>query len=327
MTGTFVLSLDTEIAWGTFTWGGTTYYRRHFDAYRENVRRFIGLMDRYEIAATWAFVGHLMLDRCDGDHPEAPAPRFPWYGRNWYAHDPGTDAARDPWWYAPDVLERVLAMRTPQEIGTHTFSHLFLDDPAVTPQMARAQIEASVAVGRRYGLAIESLVFPRDGVGHLDQYADLGITNYRGPERLRYSALSRPLRRAAGLCDHVAGGTPPVYDWDALETHHGLLDIPGSTFALAYDRYHRFVPTPSRIAKFRRGIEAAHDGDAIFHLAFHPFHLGSSERMFDLFERCFRLVADTREAGHIEVLTMRDVRRRHDARRHDARRAPAARAA
>lgn len=315
MSGTFVLSLDTEIAWGTFTWGGTDYYRRHFDDYRENLRRFIALLEKYDIPATWAFVGHLMLDRCDGHHPEAPAPRFPWYGKDWYALDPGTDAARDPWWYAPDVLDSVLAMRTPQEIGTHTFSHVFLDDPAVTPAMARAQIEAAVAVGRERGLTIESLVFPRDGVGHLDQYAALGITSYRGPEQLRYSALARPLRRAAGLADHIAGGTPPVYSWDSLESDHGLLNIPGSTFALAYDRYHRFVATGARVRKFRRGLDAAQETDAIFHLAFHPFHLGSSPRMFALFDRCFRLVADARAAGRIDILTMRDVQRTHAARR------------
>lgn len=315
MTGTFVLSLDTEIAWGTYTWGGLDYYRRHFDSYRENVRRFIELMERYEIPATWAFVGHLMLDGCNGHHPEAPAPKFSWYGRDWYAEDPGTDATRDPWWYAPDVLDRVLVMRTPQEIGTHTFSHVFLNDPAVTPEIARAQVAASIEVGRKRGLAIESLVFPRDGVAHLDQFADLGITNYRGAEQLSYMALARPLRRAAGLCDHAAGLTPPVYRWDDLESHHGLLNIPGSTFALAYDRYHRFVPTAARIAKFRRGIQTACARDGIFHLAFHPFHLGSSERMFGLFESCFRIAAEARDAGRLDILTMRDVRRLHDSHR------------
>lgn len=309
MTGTFVLSLDTEVAWGTFTWGGTTFYRRHFDDYRPNVRRFIALMDEYRIPATWAFVGHLMLDECDGNHPEAPAPEFSWYGRPWYETDPGTDAVRDPWWYAPDVLDRVLAMKTPQEIGTHTFSHVFLNDPAVTPEMARAQIAASVDVAKKRGLTIESLVFPRDGVAHLDQYAALGITNYRGAEEIGYNALARPIRRAAGLCDHLAGGTPPVYRWSDLKIRHGLLNIPGSTFALAYDRYHRFVPTAARVTKFRRGVEAAIDRDAIFHLAFHPFHLGSSERMFDLFRHYFDIVAKHRDAGRLNVLTMRDIQR------------------
>lgn len=311
MTGTFVLSLDTEIAWGTFTWGGTQYYRQHFDSYRENVGRFIKLMDEYAIPSTWAFVGHLMLDGCDGNHPEAPAPEFPWYGRSWYDTDPGTNSLKDPWWYAPDILDRVRAMKTPQEIGTHTFSHVFLNDPAVTPEIARAQIKASVDVARDRGLTIESLVFPRDGVAHLDQFAALGITSYRGAEEIGYNALARPLRRAAGLCDHFAGGTPPVYRWRNLESQHGLLNIPGSTFALAYDRYHRFIPTAARIAKFRRGLEAAERNDAIFHLAFHPFHLGSSKQMFELFERYFIIAAKARDAGRIDILTMRDIQRTH----------------
>jgi len=218
---------------------------------------------------------------------------------------------KDPWWYAPDVLEWVRDMKTPQEIGTHTFSHVFLNDPAVTPEIARAQVKASIDVARDRGLTIESLVFPRDGVAHLDQFAALGITNYRGAEQISYNNLARPVRRAAGLCDHITGGTPPVYPWGDLETQHGMLNIPGSTFALAYDRYHRLVPTASRIAKFRRGIESAADRNAIFHLAFHPFHLGSSERMFDLFRRYFEIAARARDAGRIDIMTMRDIQRRH----------------
>lgn len=313
MTGAFVLSLDTEVAWGTFTWGGTTYYRQHFDDYRQNVRRFIAMMDEYEIPATWAFVGHLMLDHCDGNHPEAPAPEFPWYGRPWYETDPGTNADQDPWWYAPDILDRVMTMKTPQEIGTHTFSHVFLNDPAVTPEIARAQVQASLDVAQARGLTVESLVFPRDGVAHLDQFAPLGITNYRGAEQIAYNALARPIRRAAGLCDHIVGGPPPVYRWEDLQSLHGLLNIPGSTFALAFDRYHRLVPVAARVAKFRHGIQAAGDRDAIFHLAFHPFHLGSSERMFDLFRRYFEIAAKARDAGQINILTMRDIQRTHAA--------------
>lgn len=311
MTGTFVLSLDTEIAWGTFTWGGTDYYRRHFDSYRPNVHRFIDMLDGYGIPATWAFVGHLMLEECDGDHPEAPGPAYGSSNTPWYAMDPGTNRATDPWWYAPDILERVLSMRTAQEIGTHTFSHVFLDDPAVTPEMARAQIAASIEVASKWGLQIESLVFPRDGVGHLDQFAPLGITNFRGPEETGYNSFSRPVRRVAGLADHITGGTPPVYRWTDLRTEHGMLNIPGSTFGLAYDRYHRFVPTGARLAKFRRGLRAATEQDAIFHFAFHPFHLGSSEKMFDLFDMYFRMIAEARDAGRIEVMTMRDVHRTH----------------
>ena len=51
-----------------------------------------------------------------------------------------------------------MAMKTPQEIGTHTFSHVFLNDPAVTPEIARAQIKASVERHLDVGDAVLSSV-------------------------------------------------------------------------------------------------------------------------------------------------------------------------
>lgn len=63
MKGTFVLSLDTELAWGTFDLGGAKRYRRHFEVTRERIEKLLNILEQYNISATWAFVGHLLLER------------------------------------------------------------------------------------------------------------------------------------------------------------------------------------------------------------------------------------------------------------------------
>ncbi len=38
------------------------------------------------------------------------------------------------------------------------------------------------------------------------------------------------------------------------------------------------------MVKIKKGINRAINEGAIYHLAFHPFHLGSSEKMFEVFD-------------------------------------------
>lgn len=308
MAGRFLLTLDTEIAWGTFYWKGFVYYKKHFDNYRTLVRRFIGLLDKYEISATWAFVGHLMLDHCDGLHADVLRPRYSWFNyEDWHKYDPGSDISKDPHWYGSDILEWVRSMQTPQEIATHTFSHVHMADIECTAEIARSQVESCILLGQKHGLVIESLVFPRDEIAHLDQFAELGITCYRGAEEVWCSATGGLLRRICGVLDQFCAITPPVYKIEELHIHHGLLNIPGSNFLYSYDRYHRWIPTFSRIVKIKKGINKAIDENAIYHLVFHPFHLGSSDRMFDVFDRVLAYVADKRAQGLLEVNTMKEV--------------------
>ena len=161
---TFILTLDTEIAWGTFYWKGFNYYKYHFDNYRPLVRRFAAQLDEYKISATWAFVGHLFLDHCDGVHADVLRPKYEWFnGEDWHKYDPGTNLETDPYWYGSDILELVKSMKTPQEIGTHTFSHVHMADPACTPDIARSQVEKCIELGLEHDLNIRSLVFPCSG--------------------------------------------------------------------------------------------------------------------------------------------------------------------
>lgn len=308
MTAKFVLTLDTEIAWGTFYWRGFEYYRLHFDQFRPLVRRFIAQLETHEVSATWAFVGHLMLDHCDGEHRDVLRPRYSWFGgEDWHKYDPGTDLATDPYWYGADVLALVRGMRTPQEIGTHTFSHVHLSDPECTPEIARSQVESCVKLGAAQGIKIESLVFPRDGVGHLAQFSDLGIRSFRGAEQVWYSSFSGLPRRICSVLDQTFAIQPPVYRQADLNVEHGLLNVPGSNFLFAFDRYHRFIPAASRVTKIKKGIRKAIENDAIYHLAFHPEHLGSSEKMYEVFDSVFAYLDECRAKGLIEVSTMREV--------------------
>src|SRR4051812_33738153 len=110
MTGTFTLSLDTEIAWGTDA-VNLPRYADCFNNYPAILRRLIDLLDQYNIPTTWAIVGQLLLP----------------------ANDPrATDNQPANWFHAPYVLGWIRDAKTPHEIGTHTFSHIYTSEPETT---------------------------------------------------------------------------------------------------------------------------------------------------------------------------------------------------
>jgi len=72
--GTVVISVDAALGWSSID--RQTPRTRRADAARSGWRTLLDAFDEHELPATWAVVGHLLLDDCDGvheHHPLAPA--------------------------------------------------------------------------------------------------------------------------------------------------------------------------------------------------------------------------------------------------------------
>lgn len=304
----FVLSLDTEIAWGTFDKQGFVTYKYHLDNYRPLIDRLIRLLEQYSIKATWAFVGHLFLDKCDGLHQDVLTPKYSWFNNeNWHKYDPGTDLEKDPYWYGKDILQKVLGMKTKQEIGTHTFSHVIIGDKECTAEIAKSQIMSCIKLGKQSGVEIKSLVFPRNKIGFLEEIASCGIKTFRGIERKWYARKPAWLQPFLFASDCLMGIAPPVYRMEELSYQYDMLEIPASQFLTRYDGIRKFIPSWSRIIKARRGMKNAIKHNAIYHLWFHPFNLGSSEKMFSALEEILKYFSEERARGSIENSTMIEI--------------------
>jgi hypothetical protein len=301
--GTFILSLDTEIAWGTYGAADVAARAASFDVYRDLICRLLDLLDRYQIPATWAVVGHLLLDACDG-HPDLPQPHYVWADAPDADRDPCTDAMRDPWYYGPDVIAAIRAAQVEHEIGTHTFTHVLAGDAAVTPAIWEAQLAACAALHREHGLPMHALVYPQNRVAYVDRLAAHGITVYRGQEARPYRRSTHPAARLLSLLDYALSRTPPTYAPSTLAASGPPLNLPASQFLLSYDGVRRFIPTGARIRQARRGLDQAIRRGEIYHLWFHPFNLGSGAGMFDALAGILKLAAARRDAGDLQVLTM-----------------------
>jgi peptidoglycan/xylan/chitin deacetylase (PgdA/CDA1 family) len=278
MTGTFILSLDTEIAWGTDA-DLLPRYAHCFDHYSTILRRLIDLLDQYAIPTTWAVVGQLMLSETDARAASKQPPH---------------------WYHAPYVLDWIRAAKTPHEIGTHTFAHIYTDEPATTQAVWEVDLNACLEFHRQQGLTLRSIVYPRNQIKYLDTLSKYGIIAYRGVEGNR----ERERRGAAHLVQRTFALQTTTYDLKSCKVNDQLVNLPASQFLLAYDGIRGRIPTASRVREARLGLEQAARKHELYHLWFHPFNLGTSPRMFEALEQILRIVASMREQGTIQVLTM-----------------------
>lgn len=194
--GGLVMSLDFEMAWAF------RYSKREVDPLamarleREQVPVILRLFDDYGIPATWATVGHLLLESCKkGDHDwMRRIPHFDdhwkYVSGDWFDHDPCTDFRKDSAWYAPDLVESILAAQAKHEIGCHTFSHIDCSEKNCPPAVLEDEIQACITAARNWGIDLTSFVFPGGTTGNYNVLKRHGFKTYR--QKLHFD-LAPPL--------------------------------------------------------------------------------------------------------------------------------------
>jgi peptidoglycan/xylan/chitin deacetylase (PgdA/CDA1 family) len=172
---------------------------------RENVSHILTMLEEYQVPVTWATVGHLFLEQCERGicgraHAALPRPlRNDRWSGDWYRHDPCTNLDRDPLWYAPDLVKRILESKVRHEIGSHSFSHVDFSLETSNSELIRAELETCIEVMEKFGISLKSLVYPYNKMGHhySDLLADYKINAVRHrDQRIR---LSYPKRDMNGV--------------------------------------------------------------------------------------------------------------------------------
>jgi peptidoglycan/xylan/chitin deacetylase (PgdA/CDA1 family) len=307
--GVFTISLDFELIWGTQDLFGPERFRSACERERAAVVRLLDLFAEFDMPATWCIVGHLFLDHC-GDmdrckHPEIVRSSHAWRRDDWFAHDPGGDEASAPIFFARSLIQAIRACSTPQEIGSHSFSHVIFGDPGCSRDAAVSELSACVRLAKDLGIELRSFAFPRNQVGHLDVLAEHGFTCYRSPDPNWYERgrWPGPVKRLAHLWDVLTAARPPVVLPERSSS--GLWDLPGSMILFPMHGLRRLIPASVRVRRAVRGLDEAARRKRVFHLWFHPTNMADeTEAMFAALRRILRHASDLRRAGDLEFLPM-----------------------
>jgi len=313
-----VWSLDFELRWGLhdrlrMDLGA---YRKNLEGARQAVPRLLSVFAQRGVRATWATVGALACKDWDEYWRRAPPP--PRYANPGLAFSPRY-ADLDPagmLHFAPELV-RLVAQADGQDLGTHTFSHIFLGEMGVMRRDAEADHAAACELFREsFGITPTSLVFPRNQIAFLSFYRAGGITAWRDNEDSWYYKLTEhtdhPLVRARRLADSLM-------PW---RTRAGRFSE-GRTPSTLFVRVNLpEIAWKAHVAKIAAEARRAKRGD-VLHFWLHPHNVGGDvQRGLERLER----VLDTLEKSAPDGTTfvsMRDLAMSIAGSESEARPAPA----
>lgn len=280
--GAFCISIDVEMGWGVWDRPTADYMERCLRLEIPIVERLLELFGRYDVVATWAVVGRLM-ERA-GATPAG-------FG--------------DGVWYDPGLVERIRAASPVQEIGSHSYEHIYFN--TVGAEQAEADLAAAQRVHEAFGLPFTSFVYPRNGVAHTAALSRHGIKVYRSVDQGFHRTVARRLgstgARAAHLLDKFSPTTPALVR--PIRHPDGIVELPSSLLFMSRNGVRRLVHPSLLRQKAIRGLRAAAKHGGMFHLWFHPSNFYYDlETQFRTFESILSTAAALRDGGDLDIVPM-----------------------
>lgn len=255
--GSVVISLDAELGWGFHDQADPPMDR--VEAARWGWSQLLELFDQYDVPATWGVVGHLMLEDCDRRHEDHPL------RGEWFERERGAWRNRPEIRFAPDLVQRIVDATADHELASHSFSHVEFGAPGTTTEVARAELELSLAAAESYGVPLRTFIHPRRNIGHRNVLAECGFDCYRGRR-------PSPQSRRDKFLQTVRTGEPLLVTPTVDE--YGLVDIPESLYLFGFENLARSLVEPvfgdSVTRQAISGIDAVADDEGVFHMWLHP---------------------------------------------------------
>jgi len=305
---TLVFSLDAELAWGYHDLNMNKHYERCIECARSSWMEILDLFDKYQIPATWAIVGHLFLDKCDGKHEDHPA------DDDWFQNDPGGTINENPNWFGTDLIKQILDKKIEHEIACHSFSHVEFD--SVEREIAESELQHSIEAANIMNINFESFVYPRNKVAHRDLLKEYGFKSYRGVKPLSENNNEYPekrmirnsIRKGGLFLDYF---TPIRINYSTVNPiidEFGLVNIPASLFIFGFQGKSRLVSekffADPVVLKVKKEIDHLIKNKGILHLWFHPNNL-TQDKDFERLIEILEYVNQKKNKTKLEVKTMK----------------------
>jgi|GEM_PF-2576102 len=300
--GRFIICFDFELAWGRFDKVFDENYLAQVRLTRkEIVPTLLAILERHKLPATWAVVGHLMLRGCDGVHDELE-PYCPEHFPDWFSKDAGGDDDGSSIWMCRYVVEQIAACPTPQELASHSFSHVDFSHPALPRKRAEQELELTRDLISEFGQDMKTHVFPRGREGHLDVLRETGVRVYRTlpqPATGFIPGLSR-------FASEAFAPAPPLAKPERDDM--GMVRVDGGMLFNRRGRYRSAIPMSRRVSRAIKGINRAASDSGDFILWSHPVDFAASPKaMISAFDEICAHAARMHDAKKLEIIPLRDL--------------------
>lgn len=315
--GYLVISLDFEMMWGNlekYTLDG--YGKSNVENVRDVIHRMIALFEKYDVHATFATVGLLMmadkneaLENIPNEPPTYFNDRLSPFSNHFIENIP---FEYQYLYFAPDLLEE-LKKASKIEIGTHTYSHFFCWEKGQTEEQFRSDLEMACKVAKKNGIVNKSIVFPRNNVSssYLKFCADLGITAYRGNPKKYFrqmagvSGLFQKVKRILDVYINTANRT--TYSPKDVDMNTSPVNLPASRFIRPYNKKLKCFES-IRLRRIKNEMKGAARRGEIYHIWWHPHNFGANmKENFIFLENILRCYSDCKEKYGMKSMTMNEL--------------------
>lgn len=268
---TVVISLDLELAWGTFDLCFDRYLLKMSRwTHDVGVPNLLNHLTRNGISASWAVVG-AMMRRSLPDVSELPEVGYRHFTKPWFSYVPkdGNESTH-PEWFGASLVEMIKRAKPEQEIGFHSFSHVPFGCPGMTRERAIGEYHHCVQTARELGIPPTCFAFPRNLVAYLSDLRDAGFTCFRDVDELPVRFASAKLKSLWMVMADFVGISPRMVEPSCKE---GLISIPGSLMIRCAAGWRKCLPDAVRLRRLRKGLERVRRNGGVFHVWFHPENL------------------------------------------------------
>lgn len=309
MASSLVISLDFELMWGVRDHRTVEDYGDAILGARQAIPLILQRFAKEEINATWATVGLLFARNKDEMIDYAPVLKPNYHNKKLSPYGSiysgiGKNEYDDPLHFGRSLIERI-AVTPGQEIGTHTYSHYYTQEPGSALETFESDLSAAKNIAHDAGFAMRSIVFPRNQMSHdhILCCEKVGLDCFRGnPNSFPYRPRSgkentlpiraiRLIDSIVPLCDNALHHMP-VSNHKEYDT---FLDVPASRFLRPWNR--RFtLYSFLHIQRIKSEMKQAAKHGRMYHLWWHPHNMGRNidQNMYQLDDLIsyFRILRD-----------------------------------
>lgn len=280
--GTLTISLDFELLWGIFDKVGTRYKSEYFTNTRKVIPQMLEKFAEANIQCTWATVGMLFAE--NEEEWKSYSPNYlPSYREGKFSAYKWAKefGIRPEVHFAPELIQEVLD--TPgQELGSHSYAHYYTLMRGQTPEQFRQDLKATQQIAQdKFGVSLESLVFPRNHINELYLWICLeeGYLQVRGNPRqwfwqeTQHENLSKKFFRSADCFFEV--GHKTSYGVDEIQAFlNEPVIIPASRILRPFQKNFNLMNT-RRLQRVLSEMDYAAKHGEYYHLWWHPHNFGN----------------------------------------------------
>ena len=301
--------------WGVREVKSIATYGNNVAGVHQVIPKLLKTFREFGIEATFSTVGFLffetkkdLLDHIPSVLPQYNNPILSPY--NGYFDSIGEDYKSDIYHFAPHLIKEIQRY-TEQEIGTHTFSHMYCQAAGHSKNAFLEDIRSAKKVASKYNITIQSLIFPKNQMNeeYLKIILDEGILCYRGNEHSwlyapKDAANESRLRRAFRLLDAYINITGHNCYTDEYMKKSMPINIPSSRLLRPYSKKLRFF-NAIKLRRITSGMTHAAKNNLTYHLWWHPHNFGiNQDENFLFLEKILRHYQYLNEKYQFQSITM-----------------------